>query len=186
MDKHGLGQIAARLAQRIMVGEKGLELLPLSRLQPEARDERAPGDARKLLRVAGAKDLDEQRVARLRGPDVHLLGRRVRDVDDAADAFARDEVGRIQPQVDGDLRRSGCESRRSRRQEGEQDCQAHAEADSRHLDSFFCCNAGKAVPDAEHGTAESEADGKSIAGSKFVLRHDGIAVKACVCIELTA
>ena len=64
--------------------------------------------------------------------------------------------------------------------------QAHAEADSRHLDSFFCCNAGKAVPDAKHGTAESEADGKSIAGSKFVLRHDGIAVKACVCIELTA
>jgi hypothetical protein len=104
-----------------VVAEERLELLSLARLEAERRDERTLPEARELAVVARAVDLDEEAVLRVRVADAHRRRRRVRDVHDAADALARDEVRRVELQVHADLARRRAEGGRPREDRGEKE-----------------------------------------------------------------
>ena len=105
MHKHRLGEVAARLHERKVVAQEGLELLALAGVYAEARDERTIPDARQLRHVPGAEDLYEESVFRIGVSDRDLVRRGVRNVDDAPDALAGDEIAAVELQVDSDFAR---------------------------------------------------------------------------------
>ena len=107
MHEHRLREILADRPQGIVVSEVGLELLPLVRLQAEARNEAALPDLLELLHATRTEHLHEESVLRARISDTDRVRRHVRDINDRADALARHIVDAVEFEVNRDLHRLG-------------------------------------------------------------------------------
>ena len=108
-----LREVLAVRAQAVVVAEERLQLLALVRVDAKARHKRRDDRLVQLHQPVGrAVDLDEELVLGVGIADADAFGRRVGDVDNGADALARDVVEVVHPEIHLDRRRRGAKGRR--------------------------------------------------------------------------